>query len=68
MNDLKLKVKEFKSPEIIFSTSNGNELVKLCDSGDIFVKGKLIEKDKEFVSAMREFLKTQGYFKSVELK
>ena len=45
---------------IDFNTA-GLQLIKLCDNGDIFVKGKLIENDKEVVDAMREFLKTQGY-------
>lgn len=32
------------------------EIMKLCSNGDIFVKGKLIENDKELVEAMREFV------------
>jgi hypothetical protein len=32
------------------------EILKLCENGDIFVKGKLVENDKEVVDAMREFL------------
>lgn len=36
------------------------EILKLCENGDIFVKGKLIENDKEVVDAMREFLSSQG--------
>ena len=61
MTDLKLTGKEFQSNTIIFSTNVDNEMIKLCDNGDILVKGKLIENDKEVVNAMREFLKTQGY-------
>jgi hypothetical protein len=41
--------------------TKNNEIIKLCVNGDIFVKGKLIENDKEVVDAMKEFLKTQGY-------
>jgi hypothetical protein len=37
------------------------EILKMCGNGDIFVKGKLIENDKEVVDAMREFLKNQEY-------
>lgn len=37
------------------------EILKLCQNGDIFVKGKLAENDKEVVDALREFLKAQGY-------
>lgn len=61
MTDLKLIGKEIKSNTIQFFTNENNEIIKLCDNGDIFVKGKLIENDKEVVDAMREFLKTQGY-------
>ena len=34
-------------------------ILMLCNNGDIFVKGKLIENDKEVVDAMREFLLKQ---------
>lgn len=61
MTDLKLIGKEIKSNTIQFFTNENNEIIKLCDNGDIFVKGKLIENEKEVVDAMREFLKTQGY-------
>ena len=37
------------------------EILKLCENGDIYVKGKLVENDKEVVDAMREFLSAQGY-------
>lgn len=37
------------------------EMLKLCENGDIFVKGKLIENDIEVVNALREFLEMQGY-------
>jgi hypothetical protein len=39
------------------------EILKLCENGDIFVKGKLAENDKEVVDALREFLKGQGFLK-----
>ena len=61
MTDLKLTGKEIENNTIHFFTNGNNEIIKLCDNGDIFVKGKLIENDKEVVDAMREFLKTQGY-------
>ena len=38
-------------------------IIVLNPNGDIFVKGKLIENDKEFVDAMREFLKESGFIK-----
>jgi hypothetical protein len=40
---------------------NAEPFIKLCENGDIFVKGKLIENDKEVVDAMREFLTQQGF-------
>ena len=40
---------------------NVEPFIKLCENGDIFVKGKLIENDKELVDAMREFLAQQGF-------
>lgn len=33
-----------------------NNGIKLCPNGDIFVKGKLAENDKDVVNGMREFL------------
>ncbi len=63
MTDLKLTGKKFENNAIHFFTNENNEIIKLCDNGDIFVKGKLIENDKEVVDAMREFLKIQGYLK-----
>lgn len=38
-------------------------ILKLCENGDIFVKGNLAENDKEVVDALREFLKGQGFLK-----
>ena len=47
---------------IFFMQDNGErEILKLCENGDIFVKGKLAENDKEVVDALREFLKGQGF-------
>ncbi|MGE6504442.1 hypothetical protein ACQKF0_29865 [Bacillus wiedmannii] len=33
------------------------EMVSLKSNGDIFVKGKLVENDKEVVDGLREFLR-----------
>ena len=52
LNTIEFKVGEFIETPII----------KLCENGDIFVKGKLIENDKEVVDAMREFLTQQGFY------
>jgi hypothetical protein len=42
---------------------SSQEILKLCENGDIFVKGKLAENDKEIVDALREFIKGQGFLK-----
>jgi hypothetical protein len=42
---------------------SNQEILKLCENGGIFVKGKLAENDKEVVDALREFLKGQGFLK-----
>jgi hypothetical protein len=41
----------------------GREILKLCENGDIFIKGKLAENDKEVVDALREFLKGECFLK-----
>jgi hypothetical protein len=49
---------------ITFHTGDETEpIIKLCQNGDIFVKGKLVENDLEVVEGMRKFLenvKTYG--------
>ena len=47
--------------EIKFFTDHSTEVLKFCENGDIYVKGKLTENDKEVVSALREFLRSQGF-------
>ena len=45
------------SPQyIIFQVDDVDEFIKLCPNGDIYVKGKLIENDKELVDGLREWL------------
>ena len=46
-----------KEQSIIFNVSNCDEILKLEANGDILVKGKLIENDKQVVDALREFIK-----------
>ncbi len=49
---------------VFFMQDNGvREILKICGNGDIFVKGRLAENDKEVVDALREFLKGQGLLK-----
>jgi len=59
--DLKGKAREMSAPQdsnIVFSVGNNEskEMIKLCGNGDIFVKGKLIERDEELVQGMKDFL------------
>jgi hypothetical protein len=42
--------------DITFRVGNVGEFIKLCANGDIYVRGKLIENDKELVDGMREWL------------
>ncbi len=49
---------------IFFLQDKSNqEILKLCKNGDIFVKGRLAENDKEIVDALRKFLKEQDFLK-----
>jgi len=43
--------------EMRWNTKHG-EMLRLCPNGDIYVKGKLTENDKEVVEGMRQFLKS----------
>ena len=42
--------------DIVFTVSDNVEILKLCANGDIYVKGKLAENDKEVVNAMRSLI------------
>lgn len=44
---------------IVFYIDN-KVILKLCDNGDIYVKEKLIENDKEVVEGLRMFLRGQA--------
>lgn len=47
---------DYKMSEDIFTIINDDkELLKFKRNGDIYVKGKLIENDKEVVNAFREY-------------
>jgi hypothetical protein len=42
-----------------FTFNTGSEeILKFCANGDIYIRGKLVENDKEVVQGMRDFLKT----------
>lgn len=45
------------------NSPKGEEILKIDNNGDFFVRGKLIENDKEIVEAFRDFLKSTGVFK-----
>ncbi|MGD6870020.1 hypothetical protein ACQCV6_28245 [Bacillus cereus] len=47
---------EFKPADITFLVG-GQEIIVLKSNGDIHVKGKLVENDKEVVDGLRELLK-----------
>ncbi|BAR81496.1 hypothetical protein KNN_00621 [Bacillus thuringiensis serovar tolworthi] len=44
-----------KNESIVFNTG-GKEIISLKSNGDIYVKGNLVENDKEVVNGMRELL------------
>ncbi|HDR7790306.1 TPA: hypothetical protein QCY15_004858 [Bacillus paranthracis] len=45
-----------KNESIVFH-AGGKEIISLKGNGDIYVKGKLVENDKEVVDGLREFLR-----------
>jgi hypothetical protein len=42
--------------DIVFANEKFGEMIKLCGNGDIYVRGKLTENDKEVVQGMRDLL------------
>jgi hypothetical protein len=56
------KAEDFQKDTVFFSMDkNRNEILKLCPNGDIFVKGRLAENDKQVVEALKEWLNSQGF-------
>jgi hypothetical protein len=47
--------------DIVFFSNDAEEILRLCDNGDIFVHGRHAESDKAVVDGLREFLKKSGY-------
>jgi cytosine/adenosine deaminase-related metal-dependent hydrolase len=47
--------------DIVFFSNDAEEILRLCDNGDIYVHGHLAENDKDVVDGLREFLKKSGY-------
>ncbi len=57
MEEITIKQSYLESNTISFITADETEpIIKLCQNGDIFVKGKLVENDLEVVEGMRKFL------------
>jgi len=42
--------------DIIFQSNNGEEMMRFCRNGDILVKGRFAENDKEIVSMFKAWL------------
>ena len=56
------KAEDLQKDTVFFSMDkNRNEILKLCPNGDIFVKGRLAENDKQVVDALKEWLNSQGF-------
>jgi len=47
--------------DIVFFSNDAEEILRLCDNGDIYVHGHLVENDQDVVDGLREFLKKSGY-------
>jgi hypothetical protein len=63
METINLVPEEQNTISFLQVDKSSQEILKLCENGDILVKGKLAENDKEIVDALREFLKGQGFLK-----
>lgn len=51
------QIAEAMTTDIIFTVNNGKkEILRLCANGDILLRGKLLENDKDLVDGLREFL------------
>jgi hypothetical protein len=63
METINLVPKEQNTILFLHVDKSNQETLKLCENGDIFIKGKLAENDKQVVDALREFLRGQGFLK-----
>ena len=54
-NDKNMSFEHKMSEDIFTIINDGKELLKFERNGDIYVKGKLIENDKEVVNTFREY-------------
>lgn len=63
MDNTSDNIKTLSTPEysmLTLSDKNNNEILKFENNGDIYVRGNLIENDKQVVDGFREFLNAQG--------
>lgn len=49
------------TPTIYFKGKDGIEILRLEPNGDIYIKGKLAENDKQITDGLRHFLLSHGY-------
>lgn len=63
MKTVKLIPQEQNTIFFLQVDKENQEILKLCQNGDIFVKGRLAENDKEVVDALKDFLKGQGFLR-----
>lgn len=54
---------DLTAPTIYFKGTDNAEIMRLEPNGDIYVKGSLVENDKEVVDGMRAFLRGYGLWK-----
>ena len=53
--DTTSNVYDFNS-DITFGVAGNHDLIRLCENGDIYIKGKLVTNDLDVVNGMRIFL------------
>ena len=63
MNNIKLNNITLTPEKVLVFRNEQIEILRFSDNGDIFVKGKLVENDKEIVEGLREFLKLSRVIK-----
>lgn len=57
-----LSESELISSDIVFSVNNGVEMLKICEDGSFYVKGKKVVEDIEVYKGFVEFLKEAGHY------
>ncbi|AZV43596.1 hypothetical protein BAOM_2987 [Peribacillus asahii] len=49
------------APTIFFKGKEDIEILRLEPNGDIFIRGRLVENDKQITDGLRQFLLSHGY-------